>query len=76
MITIRRGNTEYKEEDRCPACSSEIDKGGRLKAKKRARWYLKCSNCKYSMVSEKTIIQREMRVQKYHDKEFKERMKA
>jgi len=74
MITIRRGNTVYKEEDRCPCCSSEVDKGGRLKAKKRTRWYLKCDRCRYSLVSEKTILQKEKRIEKYRAQQFKDRL--
>jgi len=75
MITIRRGNTEYKEEDKCPSCSSEVDKGGRMKAKKRTRWYLKCDKCKYTLVSEKTLEQKLQRAAKYREKQFKERLK-
>lgn len=48
-------NTEGKikiglffEDQACPACSSEIDKGGRMRLHrgKKTRW-LKCDRCKY-----------------------------
>jgi len=38
---------------KCPACSSERDKGGRLIAKKKTQWYLKCLRCKWSVSQSK-----------------------
>ena len=70
MIKIRRYGNVFIEGDRCPSCSIEVDKGGRLVAKKRTRWYLKCEVCKYSMVSEKTLKQRHEAVSKKRDKEL------
>lgn len=32
---------------KCPACSSEIDKGGRLELRKRKNEYLVCGCCSY-----------------------------
>ena len=52
-------NWEYHEGDRCPACSSEKDCGGRLEMKKRKFPYLKCCKCKYTIHEEK---QRERRL--------------
>lgn len=74
VITIRKFGVTYTEEDKCPACSNEVDKGGRLKAKRRTRWFLKCDRCRYSVLSEKTVLQRETRTQKHHDKLFRERL--
>lgn len=44
----------YNEGSKCPSCSIEKDKGGRLKLHKRARHFLKCELCKYSIKSEQT----------------------
>lgn len=44
----------YYEGSKCPACSSERDKGGRLQLMKRLRPFLKCNLCKYSILSNKT----------------------
>ena len=49
---ITLNNTRYLEDSRCPCCSSEKDKGGRLKLKKRTRYFLKCDLCKYSILGE------------------------
>lgn len=51
---IELNGSRYYEDSKCPSCSSEVDKGGRLELKKRARHYLKCNNCKYSILGEKT----------------------
>ena len=44
----------YREDSKCPSCSSERDTGGRMKLKKRTRVFLKCEKCKYSILGEKT----------------------
>ena len=51
---IQINGTRYYEGSKCLACSSEVDKGGRLELQKRTRIYLKCSKCKYSVLSKKT----------------------
>ena len=56
----------YYEGERCPACSSEIDKGGRMilhRGKKQK--YLKCSVCKY--LSSESKFGAYDTVQKYFD---------
>ena len=52
-------NWEYHEGDKCPACSSDKDVGGRLEKKTRKFPYLKCIKCKYTINEEK---QRERRM--------------
>lgn len=51
---IELNGTRYYEDSRCPCCSSEKDKGGRLKLKKRTRYFLKCDLCKYSILGAKS----------------------
>lgn len=51
---IELNNTRYYEDSKCPSCSSERDKGGRLKLHKRARFFLKCELCKYAILSQKS----------------------
>lgn len=70
MITLSRFGITYSEGQRCPACSSEIDKGGRLVGLKRKREYLKCTRCRYSLLSEETIISREKRAKRQHDRDI------
>ena len=69
MIRIRRFGNVFIEGERCPACSTDVDKG-RLVAKKRTRWYLKCEVCKYSLLSEKTLKQKDKALSKNRDKEL------
>lgn len=49
MITIDRYGSRYTEGGKCPACSNEIDTGGRLKRQKRKYFFLKCAKCKYTI---------------------------
>ncbi len=51
---IELNGIRYREESKCPSCSSERDTGGRMKLKKRARYFLKCEKCKYSILGEQT----------------------
>ena len=51
---IDLNGTRYYEDSKCPSCSSEVDKGGRMKLMKRARYFLSCDRCKYSILSKKT----------------------
>lgn len=51
---IELNGIRYYEDSKCPTCSSEIDKGGRMELKKRARYFLKCTYCKYSILGQKT----------------------
>lgn len=51
---ITLNGTRYLEGSKCPSCSSEVDKGGRMELKKRARHFLKCSVCRYSILGPKT----------------------
>jgi hypothetical protein len=52
----------HKDGDKCPACSGERDKGGRLELKVskfktkngHMQFWLKCSNCKYTLGSKFT----------------------
>jgi len=64
MITV--GN--YHEQQKCPACSSERDKGGRLIAKKKKNWYLSCSNCRYSITQSKVQDKNAVYQKKRRDK--------
>lgn len=54
----------YIEDSKCPSCSSEKDKGGRLKIKKRTRYFLKCDLCKYTILGEKTRTKQERYIAK------------
>lgn len=53
---------KWQEGQKCPACSSERDKGGRLAAFKKKHWYLKCQRCKWAATRSKL-----------HDKDRKRR---
>lgn len=54
----------HKEGDKCPACSADKDKGGRLILRVSKfktsngfiQFWLACSNCKYSVSSRKTAL--------------------
>lgn len=54
MFSIELNGFRYYEGSKCIACSSEVDKGGRMELKKRARPFLKCNKCKYSILSKET----------------------
>lgn len=54
MKSIELNGTSYHEGSKCPACSSERDKGGRLELKKRVQIFLKCNLCRYSILSRET----------------------
>lgn len=51
---IELNGIRYYEDSKCPSCSSEVDKGGRLKLHKRKRFFLKCLRCKYSILGQYT----------------------
>lgn len=51
---IELNGTRYNKDSKCPSCSSERDKGGRLEIKKRKRYFLKCNNCKYTILGKET----------------------
>ncbi len=61
---IELNGTRYLEDSKCPSCSSERDKGGRLKLHKRARHFLKCELCKYSIKSELSRKKQEIYIAK------------
>lgn len=56
---IELNHTRYYEGSKCPSCSSERDKGGRLKLHKRARYFLKCELCQYTILSKQTREKKE-----------------
>lgn len=68
--TLYLNGIRYKEEDKCPACSSERDTGGRLQLHKRTNYFLKCRKCKYSVKSERTINQQLGYLKKKQDKQL------
>lgn len=61
---IELNGTRYYIDSKCPSCSSEIDKGGRLKLFKRTRHFLKCDLCKYSIKSEHSRNKQEKYISK------------
>lgn len=61
---IELNGTRYLEDSKCPSCSVDRDKGGRLKLHKRARHFLKCNLCKYSIKSEQTRNKQEKYIAK------------
>lgn len=63
MRSLELNGTNYYEGSKCPACSSEVDKGGRMKIKKRKRLFLKCDYCSYTILSKETVNKKE----KYFD---------
>jgi uncharacterized Zn finger protein len=73
-IKIRRFGNVFKSGEKCPACSRETDKGGRLVGMKKKNVYLKCDKCKYTLHGEKAILKQESRRQSYHSKQFKKRI--
>lgn len=64
MFSIELNGLRYTEDSKCPCCSSEKDKGGRLKIQKRARLFLKCNLCKYSILSKQTRSKQERYIAK------------
>lgn len=53
MKSIELNGIRYTEGSKCIACSSEIDKGGRFELKKIKNYFLKCTNCKYTIKSKR-----------------------
>lgn len=70
MLTITKFGRTYHEGGNCPACSGTKDKGGRLAAKKRKNLFLICFKCKYTIHSEKVVLNQIVRAQKLHDKQI------
>lgn len=68
MFSTILNGTKYTEGSKCPACSSEVDKGGRLQFKKRKRPFLKCDRCKYTILSQGTRDKIEQRERAYYKK--------
>lgn len=68
---IELNGSRYLENSKCPACSSERDKGGRLKLHKLARHFLKCELCKYSILSKETRDRQENRQRAHQAKSIK-----
>lgn len=54
MFSVEVNGTRYFNNSKCPSCSIEKDRGGKMEEKKRARPFLKCEKCKYSILSTKT----------------------
>lgn len=54
MFSVEVNGTRYLANSKCPSCSLERDRGGRMEEKKRARPFLKCNLCKYSILEKKT----------------------
>jgi Zn ribbon nucleic-acid-binding protein len=53
MKSIYLNGTRYTQGSKCPCCSVEIDKGGRLALFKRKNYFLKCEKCKYTVKDER-----------------------
>ncbi len=68
MIRVEKYGNVYYEEGKCPACSSEVDKGGRLQAHKRTNYYLKCERCKYTIHSTRSLEKKIAKAKKHFDK--------
>ena len=64
MFSIELNGFRYSEGSKCIACSSEVDKGGRLELKKRARHFLKCNKCAYTILSKQTREKQERYIAK------------
>ncbi len=60
----------YREGQRCPACSAERDRGGRLVAHKKKHWYLNCAVCKYSIIKSKVEDWAATNARKIRDKDL------
>ena len=65
--SITLNGTTYNEDSKCPSCSSEVDKGGRLELKKIKNFFLKCNKCKYTIRSQKVRDKQE----RWEEKRFK-----
>jgi len=50
---IELNGIRYNVDSKCPSCSSERDKGGRLELKKIKNFSLKCNFCKYVIRTKK-----------------------
>lgn len=72
---VKRGANTYKEGQKCPACSSEVDKGGKLELHKKKNKYLKCNHCGYSMLPERVLLSRIGRASKVRSRAFDRRAK-
>ena len=66
--TITLNGFKYQQDSKCPACSSEVDKGGRLQLKKRVNYFLTCNNCKYTIKSARAVNKQENYMQRRRDK--------
>ena len=62
--SITLNGTRYTENSKCPSCSSEVDKGGRLELKKVKNYFLKCIKCKYTIRSQKVRDKQNKRIAK------------
>jgi len=58
---IELNGTRYNIDSKCPSCSSEADKGGRLEFKKIKNNFLKCNKCKYVIRTQKVRDKQENR---------------
>lgn len=47
--SVERYGSTYQIGCKCPACSSEVDKGGRMEPKKFKYFFLQCDRCKYQI---------------------------
>ena len=56
---LELNGTRYNKDSKCPCCSSEVDKGGRLELKKIKNFFLKCSVCKYVIRTKKVVEKQE-----------------
>jgi tRNA(Ile2) C34 agmatinyltransferase TiaS len=68
QIRVEKYGVVYLEHARCPACSSEVDKGGRLEAKRKKNIFLKCNRCKYTIHSTRALEKKEQKFKHYRDK--------
>lgn len=68
-LSLYRYGVRYCEEQKCPACSSENDKGGRLKVVRRKNVFLKCDLCRYAIQSDRVVAQKERFIKRYLDKQ-------
>lgn len=63
---ISINGTRYTEDSKCPSCSSEVDKGGRLELKQVKNYFLKCKKCKYVIRTKKVTDKQEKRIAKIY----------
>lgn len=67
--SIYRFGVKYVENQVCPACSNEIDKGGRLRMNKRVNCFLKCDRCKYTIKSTNSMMKNYIFLKRKQDKQ-------